>query len=46
VLDSFKHFEDVVKENCNSFEIQYETDENKYLFYEKNYNPSYKKKLG
>lgn len=46
IIDQFKHFEDVIKENCNAFEIEYDLDESKYLHYEKNYSTTYKKKLG
>lgn len=46
VIEHFKHFEEVIKENCNAFEIQYEEDESQFLMYEKNYTTSYKKKLG
>ena len=41
VIDNFKHFEEVIKENCNSFEIEYENDEAKFLHYEKNYTKTY-----
>ncbi len=41
VIDNFKHFEEVIKENCNAFEIEYENDEAKFLHYEKNYTKTY-----
>jgi len=41
VIDNFKHFEDVIKENCNALEIEYENDEGKFLHYEKNYTKTY-----
>jgi len=46
IIEHFKHFEDVIKENCNSFEIEYDSDESKYLIYDKNYNKTYKQKIG